>query len=135
MFKSAAGIPVEQEEWPNRIGEADFIIFTCPLNASTKHMFNDALLGKLKKGVRVVNVSRGPVVEERALLKALDEGIVHSAALDVFEVEPLSASSPLRKYDKCIFGSHNGSNSVDAVRRVSRLAIEKIARLLKEAAR
>lgn len=135
MFKPAEGIPVENEEWPNRIGEADFIIFTCPLNAGTKHMFNDALLAKLKTGVRVVNVSRGPVIDERALLKALDCRIVHSAALDVFEVEPLSAASPLRKYDKCVFGSHNGSNSVDAVRRVSRLAIEKIARLLNETAR
>jgi D-3-phosphoglycerate dehydrogenase len=131
----AEGIPVENENWPNRIGEADFIIFTCPLNAGTRHMFNDALLPKLKTGLRVVNVSRGPVIEERALLKALDSGIVHSAALDVFEIEPLSADAPLRKYDKCIFGSHNGSNSVDAVRRVSRLAIEKIARLLSETAR
>lgn len=133
FYKPADGIPVENETWPDRIGEADFIIFTCPLNPTTKHMFNEPLLGKLKNGVRVVNVSRGPVIEERALLKGLDSGIVHSAALDVFEVEPLSAGSPLRKYEKCIFGSHNGSNSVDAVRRVSRLAIEKIDRLLKAA--
>ena len=135
MFRPADGVPVEQEVWPNRIGEADFVIFTCPLNAGTRHMFNDALLAKLKPGVRVVNVSRGPVIEERALLKGLESGIVHSAALDVFEVEPLAADSPLRRYDKCIFGSHNGSNSVDAVRRVSRLAIEKIDRLLKTANR
>ena len=133
VFKPAEEIPVENETWPNRLGEADFIIFTCPLNAGTRHMFNEALLGKLKQGVRVVNVSRGPVVDERALLKALDSGLVHSAALDVFETEPLSPSSPLRRYDRCIFGSHNGSNSVDAVRRVSRLAIEKIDRLLKTA--
>ena len=93
-------------------------------------MFNDALLPKLKHGVRVVNVARGPVIKEAALLKALDSGLVHSAALDVFEVEPLAPDSPLRKFDRCIFGSHNGSNSVDAVRRVSLLAIEKIAKSL-----
>lgn len=133
FYAPADGIPVESETWPDRIGEADFIIFTCPLNPATKHMFNEALLSKLKNGVRIVNVSRGPVIEERALLKALDTGIVHSAALDVFEVEPLGAGSPLRKYERCIFGSHNGSNSVDAVRRVSRLAIEKIDRLLRTA--
>lgn len=135
MFKEAEGIPVENETWPTRIGEADFIIFTCPLNAGTKHMFNEGLLGALKGGVRVVNVARGPVIDERALVKALDSGVVHSAALDVFETEPLAPSSPLRAYDRCIFGSHNGSNSVDAVRRVSRLAIDKIDRLLKAAAR
>lgn len=131
MFRPAEGIPVENEEWPDRIGDADFLIFTCPLNAATRHMFNDSLLGKLKNGVRVVNVSRGPVIDERALLKGLGDGTVHSAALDVFEVEPLAPESPLRRFDRCIFGSHNGSNSVDAVRRVSRLAIEKIDRLLK----
>lgn len=135
MYRPADDVPVESAEWPARIGEADFIIFTCPLNAATRHMFNDALVGALKKGVRVVNVSRGPVIEEDALIRALETGVVHSAALDVFEVEPLPATSPLRRFDRCIFGSHNGSNSVDAVRRVSRLAIDKIDRLLKTAAR
>ncbi|MFZ5617498.1 MAG: NAD(P)-dependent oxidoreductase [Pseudomonadota bacterium] len=135
IFKPAEGLPVERAEWPERIGEADFIIFTCPLNAGTRHMFNEALIGCLKKGVRIVNVSRGPVIEEGALIRALESGVVHSAALDVFEVEPLPAGSPLRRFDRCIFGSHNGSNSVDAVRRVSRLAIEKIDRLLRTAAK
>ncbi|MCA8889605.1 MAG: hypothetical protein KDA46_12285, partial [Parvularculaceae bacterium] len=132
MYKPAAGIDVEVAQWPERIEEADFVIFTCPLTPSTKHMFNDALVSRLKPGVRVVNVSRGPVIKESALVDALRSGVVHSAALDVFEIEPLAADSPFREFDRCIFGSHNGSNSVDAVRRVSRLAIEKIARLLKE---
>ena len=135
VFRPVEDLPVEPAEWPARIGEADFLIFTCPLNAGTRHMFNDALLPKLKRGVRVVNVARGPVIDERSLLKGLDGGIVHSAALDVFEVEPLAPDSPLRRFDRCVFGSHNGSNSVDAVRRVSRLAIEKIDRLLKAARR
>jgi len=135
LFRPFEGLPVEVAEWPMRIGEADFIIFTCPLNASTRHMFNEALLQKLTPGVRIVNVSRGPVIDERSLLKGLESGIVHSAALDVFEVEPMAPDSPLRRFDRCIFGSHNGSNSVDAVRRVSRLAIEKIDRLLRTATR
>ena len=93
-------------------------------------MFNHALLDQLKPGVRVVNVSRGPVIDEAALIDGLEREIIHSAALDVFEVEPLPPSSPLRDFERCIFGSHNGSNSVDAVRRVSRLAIDKIATFL-----
>lgn len=129
-YQPAAGIDVETADWPARIDEADFIIFTCPLTEATRGMFNDALLPKLKRGVRVVNVARGPVIQEKCLVKALDTGIVHSAALDVFETEPLPADSPLRKFDKCIFGSHNASNSVDAVRRVSLMAIEKIAKFL-----
>ncbi len=126
-FTAVSDLDVENAQWPKRIGEADFIIFTCPLNAATKGMFNHDLLGLLKPGVRVVNVSRGPVIREAALVEALESGLVHSAALDVFEVEPLPADSRLRDFENCIFGSHNGSNTVDAVRRVSRLAINKIA--------
>jgi D-3-phosphoglycerate dehydrogenase len=130
MFKPADGIPVESAAWPERLGEADFLIFTCPLNAGTRGMFNASIVPKLKPGVRVVNVARGPVIVEKDLIAALQSGVVHSAALDVFEVEPLPAASPLRSMDRCIFGSHNGSNSADAVRRVSHIAIDKIARFL-----
>lgn len=123
-------LEVEYAVWPQRVGDADFLVFTCPLTDSTRAMFNHELLGSLKPGVRVVNVARGPVIVEDALIKGLEDNIVHSAALDVFEVEPLPAPSPLRRFDRCIFGSHNGSNSSDAVRRVSRLAIAKIAAFL-----
>ncbi len=121
---------VEAAKWPDRLGEADFLVFTAPLNDATRGMFNKDILPKLKKGVRLVNVGRGPLVREDALLAGLEDGTIHSAALDVFETEPLPASSPLRAYDRLIFGSHNGSNSADAVRRVSRLAIEKMAGML-----
>lgn len=130
FFKPAPDLPVEPAEWPSRLEEADFVIFTCPLNDGTRHMLNAATLQRAKPGVRIVNVSRGPVIDEAALIEALASGHVHSAALDVFEEEPLPANSPLRQFDRCIFGSHNGSNTVDAVRRVSRLAIEKIAGFL-----
>jgi D-3-phosphoglycerate dehydrogenase len=129
-FAAADGMAVEQAAWPERLGEADFLIFTCPLNAATRGMFNAGTLDLLKPGVRVVNVARGPVIVEDALVEGLRRGIVHSAALDVFEIEPLPAGSPLRGFDRCIFGSHKGSNSADAVRRVSHIAIDKIARFL-----
>ncbi len=130
FFKPAEGVPVETATWPERLGEADFLVFTCPLNDGTRGMFDAELLKQLKPGVRVVNVARGPVIKEDALVEGLHSGVVHSAALDVFEVEPLPGKSPLRDFDQCIFGSHNGSNSADAVRRVSRIAIEKIAKFL-----
>ncbi len=130
FFKPADGIPVDAAVWPERLGEADFLIFTCPLNAGTRAMFNPSTLPLLKPGVRVINVARGPGIVESALIEGLRSGRVHSAALDVFEVEPLPVDSPLRGFDRCIFGSHNGSNSADAVRRVSLIAIEKIARFL-----
>jgi D-3-phosphoglycerate dehydrogenase / 2-oxoglutarate reductase len=84
---------------------------------------NAQTLVKAKPGVRIVNVARGPLIDETALIAALASGQVHSAALDVFEVEPLPTDSPLRQFEQCIFGSHNGSNTVDAVRRASKKAI------------
>jgi len=129
-FKADSSLDVDRAVWPNRLHDADFIVFTCPLTSDTKHMFNHGVLHKLKRGVRIINVARGPIIDESALLAGLESGLIHSAALDVFEVEPLESNSKLRSYDKLIFGSHNGSNTVDAVRYVSNLAIEKIARFL-----
>jgi len=118
-YQSDPELDVEHSVWPDGVSDADFLVFTCPLNAATQHMFNAALLPQLKPGVRVVNVGRGPLIDEAALLDGLRSGVVHSAALDVFEVEPLAPNSSLRDFDRCIFGSHNGSNTMDAVRRVA----------------
>lgn len=125
-----ADIPVERAAWPDKLGEADFIVFTCPLTDQTRAMFNHDTLALLKPGVRVVNVARGPVIVTDALVAGLTSGVVHSAALDVFEIEPLEADSPLRGFERCIFGSHNGSNTEDAVRRVSHVAIDLLAGFL-----
>jgi D-3-phosphoglycerate dehydrogenase len=76
--------------------------------------------------VRVVNVGRGPIIDEAALVEALASGQVFSAALDVFEEEPLPNSSQIRSNPRCIFGSHNASNTMDAVKKTSEIAIEKL---------
>lgn len=110
---------MEKGDWPSALADADFLVFTCPLTPGTNHMLNDAALNVAKPGLRVVNVARGPVIDEPALVRALADGRVHSAALDVFEVEPLPGDSSLRDHPRCIFGSHNASNTEDAVRRVS----------------
>jgi D-3-phosphoglycerate dehydrogenase / 2-oxoglutarate reductase len=119
---------VQRASWPERIGDADFIVLTCALTPSSRHMLDAAVLAQARPGVRVVNVARGPLVDEAALIAALQSGQVHSVALDVFEVEPLPAESPLRGIaaERTIFGSHNGSNTVDAVRRCSVLAIDTL---------
>lgn len=122
-----AGIAgVERASWPERIDEADFIVFTCALNERNRHMLNKETLARTKRGVQVVNVARGPLIDEAALVTALHSGQVAAAALDVFETEPLPAASPLRDMPLCIFGSHNGSNTKDAVRRASHEAMDKL---------
>lgn len=117
--------------WPEKLDECDFIVFACALNDQTHHMFNDSILQYLKHDVKIINVSRGPLINELSLIKAIDAGIVKSAALDVFEEEPPSMSNKILSNDKCIFGSHNGSNTIDAVERASNHAIEIIYNMLK----
>lgn len=121
---------VQRAEWPRRIEEADFIVVTCSLTPSSRHMVNADVLANAKQGVRVVNVGRGPVVDEPALEAALKSGKVYSAALDVFENEPLPMNSYLRQHPRCIFGAHNASNTADAVERTSNIAIGKLLAFL-----
>lgn len=117
---------VQMATWPQRIEEADFIVINCALTSSSRHMLNAEVLANTKTGVRVVNVGRGPIIDELALEAALQSGQVYSAALDVFEVEPLPAASTLRQHPRCVFGSHNASNTADAVERTSEIAIGKL---------
>jgi len=121
-----------QNNWPTGIERCDFIIFACALTEKTQHLFNQGILEKLKPGVRVVNVSRGPLIDEIALLDGLTSGVITSAALDVFEDEPLKQSHPILAYDRCILGSHNASNTIDAVIRASDEAINLLHGMLKK---
>lgn len=126
FFKPAAGLEsVQSATWPLRIEEADFVVLTCALTPESLHLVNAGTLAMMKPGVRLVNVSRGPLIDERALVKALESGHVHSAALEVSEVEPLPDNSALRSFgDRVLFGSHNASNTIEAVTRTSLKAIE-----------
>lgn len=117
---------VQRATWPQRVGEADFLAFTCALTKSNTHMLSADVLGQCKDGVRITNVARGPLIDEQALIAAMQSGKVHSVALDVFEMEPLPMESPLRGMPNTIFGSHNGSNTVDGVVRCSEFAIDTL---------
>jgi D-3-phosphoglycerate dehydrogenase len=121
---------VTRKVWPEGLGELDFIIFTCALNVHNRHMLNADTLAQMKSGARVINVARGPLIDESALITALQSGHIAAAALDVFEEEPLPNHSPLRQMPQCIFGSHNGSNTVEGVRRASYEALQKLAGFL-----
>jgi len=112
-------------ELDDAISKADLIVLCCAATPDNYHLFNeDRLLSKCKAGVHIVNVARGSLIQESALLKGLESGHVASACLDVLENEPISLDNPLREHPKVVFGSHNGSNSVDAVARVNAQVVE-----------
>ncbi len=121
---------VEFHQWPNYIESADYIVVSCSLNAYTTHLLNNDIFNRVKKGVKIVNISRGGVIDQAHLEMALYEGIVSSAALEVFEQEPPDINSDLLKNDKCIFGSHNASNTLEAVLKTSKLALDDMAKSL-----
>lgn len=130
-FESVDSLPsVRHEIWPNSLNELDFLVFTCSLNYKTYHLFNRNALDICKRGLRIVNIARGPLIDENILIEGLTSRKIHSAALDVFEVEPLPVNSELRNFKQCIFGSHNGSNTIDAVIRTSNLAIDYLHKFL-----
>lgn len=118
---------VERATFPSRLDDVDVLIFTCALNKHNYHMLNADVISQVKHGVLIVNVARGPLIDEQALIEGLKSGKVAAAALDVFETEPLPKESPLRGMQQCIFGSHNGSNSIEGVRRATHRALEEIS--------
>lgn len=104
----------------------DYIVVTCSLNKHTNKMINKEIMKLANKGVIIINVARGPIVVEDDVIELLNDGHVKSVGFDVFEVEPLSRNNKLMKYEQNIYGSHNGSNTVDAVLKTSKLAINKL---------
>ena len=114
------------------IQSADFISINCNLTSSNRHLIGQREFAMMKTPVYIINTARGPLVDEEALVKALQEGKVEGAALDVFEEEPLPNNSPLRQFDNCIFGAHNSSNTSEAVMRTNELAIKNLIDGLKD---
>ena len=119
--------------WPKALSHVDYVIFTASLNKNTYHMLNQENIALVKHGMKLVNVGRGQLVSEDALVKGLREGYIAAAALDVFEVEPYSPKTHinLSKFtDRLILGSHNGSNTKEGVGYVSKLCIQKLKEFL-----
>jgi len=94
--------------------ESDLVVLSVPLTAETKHMIGSAQLSMMKRDALLVNVSRGGVLDDSALAEALREGKIGSAALDVFEAEPLSPDSPLLQFENVVLTPHIGSWSKEA---------------------
>jgi D-3-phosphoglycerate dehydrogenase / 2-oxoglutarate reductase len=100
------------------MAEADVVALACNLTAENRHIVNTARLALMKPEAIVVNVGRGPLVDEPALIAALQAGQIAGAGLDVFEEEPLPMTSPLRSLPNVVLGSHNANNLHSAVEHV-----------------
>jgi D-3-phosphoglycerate dehydrogenase len=106
------------------LSRSRFVVLTCPLTPETHHLIDEEALKLMRSDSFLVNVARGPVVKESALEAALLAGHIAGAGLDVFETEPLPASSPLRDRNNVVLGAHNGSNTRQGVARASAAAVD-----------
>jgi D-3-phosphoglycerate dehydrogenase len=100
------------------LAESDFVSINCDLNPTSYHLMNQYTLAEMKSSAVLINTARGPIVDEAALIDALQTGHLGGAALDVFEVEPLPLDSPLMKMDNVLLAPHNSNSSPAAWERV-----------------
>jgi len=122
-------VPVEEAErlsFDELLRESDFISLHCPLNPGTRGLINESALGKMKPGAILVNAARGPVVDTAALTRALAEGRISAAALDVTDPEPLAPDHPLFSLPNCLVIPHIGSATRGTRRRMAGMACENL---------
>src|SRR2546428_12727171 len=120
------------DEFDDLLTSADFISLHTPLTAETRHILDEARLPKTNRGVRIINCARGGLVDEAALLKALQDAHVAGAALDVFEVEPLQVDSPLRSAPNLVLTPHLGASTAEAQESVGIEIAQSIREVLLE---
>lgn len=100
------------------LSKADFVSINCDLNPTSQHLVNPMTLAQMKESAIIINTARGPIVDEKSLIEALQANRLAGAALDVFEVEPLPKDSPLKKMDNVMLAPHNSNSSPAAWERV-----------------
>ncbi len=111
------------------LAESDVLVVAVPLTAQTRGMVGSRELGLLPPDSVVVNVARGPVIDETALTEALRSGRVGGAALDVFDSEPLAPDSPLRSLDRVLLSPHVAGGSDTSRRRICDMTARNVARV------
>lgn len=106
---------------------ADFVVLTVPLTPETRHLIDETTIALMKPDAVLVNVSRGGVIDEDAMLRALADGKFAGVALDVFEHEPVDADSPLWGYESVLITPHNSFVSDRTADRLLRLVLANLA--------
>jgi D-3-phosphoglycerate dehydrogenase len=124
-FAGVTHVPFEE-----LLGLADIVCVHVPLNHETHHIIDAEALNRMKKGVYVVNAARGPVVDEMALIAALQSGHLGGAGLDVFEREPTPADNALLRMENVFFSPHVGGAALEAEARVLEVVRDNLTRVL-----
>lgn len=108
------------------LAESDFVTLHVSLTDKTHHLIGERELGKMKRTAMLINTSRGPVVDQEALYRALKSKVIAGAALDVFEEEPVQASNPLLKLDNLVVAPHISSASIETREKMAIIAAQNL---------
>ena len=127
LFKEAG---VESVSFDELLAMSDFVSVHAPLMPETRGLMNAAAFAKMKKGAMIINTARGPLIDEGALLAALDSGQLGGAALDVITTEPMPKDSPLLGRDNLILTPHTAFYSVEALNELQTKCASDVARVL-----
>jgi D-3-phosphoglycerate dehydrogenase len=121
---------VEDASFDALLGMSDFVSIHAPLTPATRGLIDAAAFAKMKPGALLINTARGPLIDEGALLAALDSGKLGGAALDVVATEPLAKDSPLLGRDNVILTPHTAFYSVEALEELQTKCASDVARVL-----
>jgi D-3-phosphoglycerate dehydrogenase len=126
----AQALGIELVELDVLLAESDCVSLHVPLTGETRHMIDERTLGMMRPGAGLINIGRGGLVDEQALVRALHDGRLMGAALDVTEIEPLPADSPLLQAPNVILTPHVAWVSLPALEELRRRTAEVVARLV-----
>ena len=123
-------LPVRSSEGDvdDSIARADYVVLSTPLTPATHNLMSAQRIAKMRSSAVLINISRGPVVDERALVDALRAKRIRGAALDVFEVEPLPPDHPLWTFDNVLISPHSADHTTDAHERAMRFFLDNFRR-------
>jgi D-3-phosphoglycerate dehydrogenase len=111
------------------LSQSDVVSLHCPLTPQTRHLIDERALRRMKPTAALINTARGPVVDEQALTRAVTEGWIAAAGLDVFEQEPLDPASPLLRLDNVVLTPHIGGYSSEYLESGWRLSVDAVVAL------
>jgi D-3-phosphoglycerate dehydrogenase / 2-oxoglutarate reductase len=123
-------LDVEPTSFDDVLGRSDFISLHAPLSAATRGLIGAVAFAKMKPGAFLINTARGPLVDEAALIGALEAGQLGGAALDVVATEPLARDSPLIGRDNVVLTPHTAFYSVEALEELQTKCAADVARVL-----
>lgn len=121
---------VQLKDFDAVLRESDFISIHCPLNDSTRHLIGEKEFKKMEKKPLLINTSRGPIIDEKALIQALQKGLITGAGLDVLEKEPPDSLNPMLTMENVILSPHVGFYSEESISELKRRTAKNVLDVL-----